>query len=785
MQSLQGFAIVRRFTSSVVFRLSGRFRLPISRRIDVLIGRLCMDATFSPRPPFLIRCCAVIAIATAMMICFPAMGQSPETFVRLADIPVEVESQDGGFERRGPKFEYELDQRVPFNVHSAPLDVAPVAERRTVVSNVELDSPPPIPPTLSDVAIPDSVVSVVVEQQPILTTNLDSLLPSLPILPLIDGPAETPSDASVQGSLPQSMLVAQSQNADADPSFLQPDEQPELEPDSPSDSIPEDPLKDMQFEPESQETKLPNFDADREKRNWNTDAEVGNVSKPIWIPETPELDRKSSFWWNQYLAGSILGRETIPISSNSLAVETLQHSPTVELLAARPHAVRTTITEEAARFDWSVFIESRWRDTTEPIGSSLTTGGPGNVFRNDNLTNEVGVRKTTRFGGDLRVGQLFSHERSNSQFFIPQDQGATTLTIDYTQPLLRGAGRQVNESTIVLASLASDSADMEFVGQIQDTLADVSASYWQLYLARATLLIERRLYHRATKTLSILKKREKVDASKELISRANLALASRKSRLINARRAVLDQQTLLRTTVNSPNVDNPSHNEFVPMELPAIINAQLSVEDAFATALHHRPEVTSTLKQIEAARVRHQVSENDLLPELNLVLQTYAQGLRGDFDIQRAFQDQFEGAEPSYSAGLLFEVPIGRRAANARLTRRQIEIAEITAQFRVEMQRILFDVITELRGLDTSRRTLQTNQQALAAATDTLRLLETRHKLLSGEQDRNSSLRLQDILNSHVRVSDAEIAVVQSQIEHSLATIRLRRALGVLVRPTI
>jgi len=508
-----------------------------------------------------------------------------------------------------------------------------------------------------------------------------------------------------------------------------------------------------------------------------------DVSKPIWIPETPDRDRNSSFWWNRYLAGSILGRETVPMSSNSLAVDTLRYSPTVELLAARPQAVRTSVTEEAARFDWSVFIESRWQDTTEPIGSSLTTGGPS-IYRNHNLTNEAGLRKTNRLGGELSVGQLFGHQRSNSQFFVPQNQGATNLTIDYTQPLLRGAGRQVNESTIVLASLASDSADMEFVSQIQDTLADVNAGYWQLYLARATLLIERRLYHRATESLSVLQKREKVDASKEMISRAKLALASRKTRLINARRAVLDQQTYLRTVVNSPSLDNPSFHEFVPMELPAIMNAQLSVEDAFVTALHHRPEVTRTLKQIEAARVRHRVSENELLPELNLVLQTYAQGIRGEFDIQRAFQDQFNGAEPSYSAGLLFEVPIGRRAANARLTRRQIEIAELAAQFRVEIQRILYDVVVELRLLEATRRTLQTNQEALAAAAETLRLLETRHRLLSSEQDRNSSLRLQDILNSHVRVSDAEVAVVQSQVEHALATLRLRRALGVLVRPT-
>ncbi len=656
----------------------------------------------------LLSLCAVVCSA-----------QSPETFVRLSDIPTYPAFH---VETMGPHFEYQpepFDQGRALLIHRVAAAPAAIAEDPDIPSSatapfepIDKEDSQPLPP-LAPLELPKSESTDKEETDP--------------ILPQFDN-----SDQSIKDALP-SFHAEESVEVD-------------------------------RANPVAQES-------------------YANISKPVWIPDTANLDQNTSFWWNRFLAGSILGRETIPMSSNSLAVETLQHSPTVELLAARPQAVRTTITEEAARFDWSVFIESRWRDSTEPIGSSLTTGGP-NLFRNEQLTNEAGVRKTNRFGGDLSVGQLFGHERSNSQFFVPQNQGATTLTIDYTQPLLRGAGRQVNESTVVLASLASDSADMEFVGQIQDTLADVSANYWQLYLARATLLIERRLYHRATETLTVLKKREKVDASKEMISRTKLALAARKTRLINARRTVLDQQTYLRTVVNSPSVNSPNVHEFVPTELPAIIQAKLSVEDAFVTALQNRPEVTRTLKQIEAARVRHQVSENELLPELNLVLQTYAQGLRGDFDIQRAFRDQFEGAEPSYSAGLLFEVPIGRRAANARLTRRQIEIAEIAAQFRVEVQRILFDVVTELRQLETTRRTLQTNQQALDAASDTLKLLETRHRLLSSEQDRNSSLRLQDILNSHVRVSDAEIAVVQSQIEHALATIRLRRALGVLVRPT-
>lgn len=61
-------------------------------------------------------------------------------------------------------------------------------------------------------------------------------------------------------------------------------------------------------------------------------------------------------------------------------------------------------------------------------------------------------------------------------------------------------------------------------------------------------------------------------------------------------------------------------------------------------------------------------------------------------------------------------------------------------------------------------------------------LLTTRHRLLSREQDDSASLRLQHILNGHVRVADAEISFVRSQIDLAFALIALWRALGTVVR---
>ena len=72
---------------------------------------------------------------------------------------------------------------------------------------------------------------------------------------------------------------------------------------------------------------------------------------------------------------------------------------------------------------------------------------------------------------------------------------------------------------------------------------------------------------------------------------------------------------------------------------------------------------------------------------------------------------------------------------------------------------------------------------SLAAATETLRLLQVRYELMSREEDGSASLRIQDILNNHQTVATAELAYVQSEVDHAIALIRLRRALGTLIQP--
>ena len=57
--------------------------------------------------------------------------------------------------------------------------------------------------------------------------------------------------------------------------------------------------------------------------------------------------------------------------------------------------------------------------------------------------------------------------------------------------------------------------------------------------------------------------------------------------------------------------------------------------------LRDRPEIDAASREIRAASVRLNMSKNELLPALDLVLESYVSGIDADYDISQAWTDQF------------------------------------------------------------------------------------------------------------------------------------------------
>lgn len=512
------------------------------------------------------------------------------------------------------------------------------------------------------------------------------------------------------------------------------------------------------------------------------DGYPANIRIPLIEGQLKALPAKYSPWWDARINRPLRSDlPSLPVNVESLILNAIEHSPQVSALRIDPVLRETVIIEEEAEFDWNAFVETTYDDNNDPIGNSLTVGSlTEDRFKDRNISGRAGLRKRTGQGGELDLSQRLGYQNTNSTFFIPNRQGTTRLEVNFTQPLLRGAGTIYNESRIVLATIDRNTSEDELSRRLQDHLVDVYTTYWTLYRARAVRLQKQRLLQRAMEIEQHLKARQGVDAIRRQVLRAAAAVASRRSEIVRADMAIRNAESRLRLLVNSPDLKRQAQVELLPAELPLSEHLNISLKASIESALQNRPDIARAIRQMKATSVRLGIARNELLPKLDLVMGAYVAGLSGNRKVAEAYQNQFSEGRPGFSVGFMMEIPLGNRAARARNERRQWEVARAFREFEATVETGMTDVELAVRELETSYQEMLSRFQAMIAAETEANYLMERWRLLPGG-DQTISFLLEDLLEAQERVADEEAAFVGAQSNYVLSIVDLKRATGVLL----
>ena len=499
---------------------------------------------------------------------------------------------------------------------------------------------------------------------------------------------------------------------------------------------------------------------------------------------TPEtvLPRDGVPWW-QVQSLKPLGQSptTISVDVDSLVVQTLRYSARVQAISDTAIIAETNITRADAQFDASAFMESKFIRNSIPTGSTLEAGFNVPRLREEDWFYRAGLRRQNAAGGRFEIAQRVGIHDSNSNFFFPANQGNARMTLSYNQPLLNGAGVAYNTSLIVLAKFDTRIAIDRSAAELQDHLVEVTETLWQLYLQRCVLLQRQKHFERAQSIMTRLERRRDVDSLESQIARARAAVALRRTAVIRADTAIRNAESHLRSLVNSPDLLANRTMELVPRHAPSSDLVSVDMQRALITGLENRPEINAATQEVEAARVRLGVAQKELLPVLDAVLETYVSGLNGDYNIGRSLGDQFTLGGPSYTGGLVFDMPLGRRAAKANQTRRQAELRQLCSRFKATVETVTSEVEVAVREVETAYRELQAKDQAMQACDADMQYLQRRWEMVPGE-DRAASFMLEDLLDAQDRLALSEFNVAQGQVEYTLSLTRLNRALGTLLK---
>jgi outer membrane protein TolC len=441
---------------------------------------------------------------------------------------------------------------------------------------------------------------------------------------------------------------------------------------------------------------------------------------------------------------------------------------------------QSAICEAQGKFDPRAFAESKLAALSEPTGSLLTTGGP-DPWIDTHWTAATGIRKQTLTGAQVEVSQQVGYEDSNSLYFSPPHQGTARLNLTLTQPLLNGAGQAYNGSVMVLAEINADIARDRFSHDLQSLLLDLHRNYWDLYLQRSALAQRVRLYQQAVAVRNDLIARQRLDATRGQLLRAEAAVANRQAALFRYKAAIGNAEARIRAVVNDPALAPCGQTEMLPDQMPIRTCVPTNLDNSLVIALKARPEIQQGIKEIRAASVRTEVAENEVLPVLNAIIDTYVSGLEGHGAIGQAYGDQFSEGRPSYTGGLMFEVPLcGNRSANARLSARQAELRQATCQLEATTAGIRAEVEIAVRDVETSYREMVSKYHAMAAGEAEISYLTSRWHALPGD-DQNGGFMLDELLTAQERLAQAEYEFAAAEAAYNLALITHSRATGMLL----
>ncbi len=492
-------------------------------------------------------------------------------------------------------------------------------------------------------------------------------------------------------------------------------------------------------------------------------------------------------WWLSSVSQPILDEPTwVTFDLSTIMLDTLRSSPLIQSVSASTSIALERAIQQDAAFDPALLFKTRAGRTNDPVGNTLTTGGPPRL-NEASLTGSAGIRQTNRSGTVVDLSQNVGLTDSNSQFFVPGNQANARLSLSLSQPLYAGRGKLYNERLLTQARIDSRVSWQEMRQSVEERIAEVMITYWRLFESRCNLAQQQALLERGRAIERIVLGRQGFDSGPVEIAKVRQRIARRTDRQIELVSEVLLGQARLTaltgSTVLSGVVDESqpaARLELIPRWLIEPPDITYDLRDAVLNGIENRPEIRSATAELEAAAVGVSVTRNQLLPQLDAVVEAYLAGLRGDNRLGNAFIDQFADSVPGIAAGLQYDLPSGRRYVQSRHREAHLRYRQKTEELRETIIQTRQAIESALIGVERAAQQRHSKRILLETTLAEETIITRRWEMMAGDSS-GAGLVLDTVLDAQQRRADAEREWVSAHTEYRIALVALERAMGTLL----
>jgi outer membrane protein len=447
--------------------------------------------------------------------------------------------------------------------------------------------------------------------------------------------------------------------------------------------------------------------------------------------------------------------------------------------------------------DPAFIANATWAHQTTPQSSNFVTGTAALIQRQD--LNTVAIQKYFTTGTLVSLGlnnNSIINNNARAQF---EPSTTSSLSVNFTQHLLQGFGRGINDRQIRIAKNNREVSDLTFKAQVIATVTAVMDLYWDLVSYQQVVKVQQDAVAADQRLYENNKKQVEVGTLAPIeVTRSEAQIAADQQALTVAQTNVLQQETILKNALSRNGVQNPvlANAHIIPTDRIQVpdVEAITPIQDSTALALSARPELSQFRILIQNQEIGIRGTKNELLPTLDFVATLANGGLAGTavplpatcavnptssacVPPNRYFEGSygtvlnqlFSRNFPTYMAGFNLTIPIHNRAAQAdavttqlNLRQQQVYMQKMENQVRVEVQNAVI-------ALQQARAQHQAAMQALRLQQQTVDA-EEKKLALGASTTYNVILTQRDLVTAQSNLVAAESAYAKARVEINRAT---------------
>lgn len=414
----------------------------------------------------------------------------------------------------------------------------------------------------------------------------------------------------------------------------------------------------------------------------------------------------------------------------------------------------------------------------------------GTNYVDRTLRYNFGVRQKIITGGELEISLLTQSSDTTRALTTINPNYRGELSLNFTQPILKGFGPKINTIDITKAKNLRDISVIGLKSNLVQKVYELEEVYWNLVYSLENLKVYEMTLNQNLERLQQVKEAERVGAKSSLeVLRTETEVANYENSVLAGQTQVEMFQDRIKSLLNFA-TETEDLKAIIPTDMPSLEKIDISFEGALKTAYAESPEMEKYKKEIENVQLDVTFQKNQILPQLDLSASLWFPGQSGDILIFQdnnpytgivvdkikgsrmdSFRDVFDFKYKNWYVTLNLNIPLESFLSRSGLAKAKLE----QEKKLLEREKIEKDIYYNVRE---AFKELKNREKQIDTAT---RYRELTEKRMKAEEERyNLGLVGNEWLFQYQRdLAQAKVSEIKALIDYRIAVAKLERIMGV------